>query len=415
MRGKTHNPAFNRCAAERSRLAQPNVRRGVLAAARPASKCVHRSFIAGLMLTAALMNASAAGSKKSSGADALFRESIVRTFHIDVPEALLAGLKDSNRDYIRAVFSDGDVVMRDVGIRLKGHTSFQPLDKKPAFALKFNEFVSSQEFRGLSKILLNNSAQDHSFMREWLAAELYHDAGIPAARVTHARVIFNGRDLGLYVLVEAMNKSFLKREFGSGTGGGNLYEGESKDIDQKLDQENGDDTSQDDLKALVAAAKAPAGQRMEKLSRLLDVNEFASFLAMEMLTASTGGYAYMKNNYRVFHQPKTGQMVFLPHGLDLTFGSAGFSPPTNSLMVKALWELPHFQQRYLARLSELSTNVWRVDKITNRINTVAAKLIGAAPDRAAADEIELEARRLRYEVEEQTHFLSSERKRLRMN
>ena len=93
----------------------------------------------------------------------------------------------------------------------KATGAFQPLDQKPAFAIKFNEFVSGQEFRGLSKVVLNNSAHDGSFMREWLAAELYHDAGVAAARVTHARAVFNGRNLGFYVLVEAMNKSFLKR------------------------------------------------------------------------------------------------------------------------------------------------------------------------------------------------------------
>jgi spore coat protein H len=305
------------------------------------------------------------------------------------------------------------VVLRDAGIRLKGHGTFQPIDRKPAFALKFNEFVSGQEYRGLSKLVLNNSAHDGSFMREWLAAELYHDAGIPAARITHARVVFNGRDLGFYVLAEAMNKNFLKRAFENG--GGNLYEGESKDIDQKLDQENGDDTTQSDLKALLSATRAPAGQRLEKLRGILDVDEFASFLAMEMLTASTDGYAFMRNNYRIFHHPQTDKLMFLPHGLDGTFGSASFSPPTNSLVVKALWELPEFQKQYRARLGELAAKVWNIELMTNRVNAVAAKLIAAAPVRAMADEIEREARRLRYQIEQQSHFVEAEMKRALKN
>jgi len=381
---------------------------------RPTFRFMARLIIF-LLLAATLVGARAAdskkGSEKSSGADALFREPTVRTFYIDVPEASLAALKQSNHDYVRATFRDGDAILRDAGIRLKGHGTFQPLDRKPAFALKFNEFVSGQEFRGLSKVVLNNSAQDGSLMREWLAAELYHDAGIPAARVTHARVVFNGRDLGFYVLVEAMNKSFLKREFGNGSGSGNLYEGESKDIDQKLDQENGDDTSQKDLKALVATAKAPVSQRLEKLSSLLDVDEFASFLAMEMLTASTGGYTFMRNNYRVFHHPKTDKLMFLPHGLDAAFGSAGFAPPTNSLVVKALWELPDFQKQYHASLHALAEKVWRVEVLSNRVQSAAAKLAGAAPDRSTAEGIANEASRLCYQIEQQARFIASELKR----
>src|SRR5204863_6314993 len=49
-------------------------------------------------------------------------------------------------------------------------------------------------------------------------------AGVPAARAAHARVELNGRDAGLYVLVEGYNKRFLKRHFGDARG--NLYDSE---------------------------------------------------------------------------------------------------------------------------------------------------------------------------------------------
>ncbi len=120
-----------------------------------------------------------------------------------------------------------------------------------------------------------------------------------------------------------MNKNLLKREFGHA--GGNLYEGETKDIDQHLDQENGDDTTQKDLQTLAAAARQPAAKRMQALRAVLDVEEFASFLAMEMLTASVDGYAFTKNNYRIYHQPKTDRLLFLPHWLGIDFGQRRFS------------------------------------------------------------------------------------------
>jgi spore coat protein CotH len=358
------------------------------------------------LLIAGTLLSSDGAEKKSEAADALFRDTKIHTVRIEIPEASLSKLTQGNRDYVRATIRDGGVTLRDAGVRLKGHGTFQPVEKKPAFAVKVNEFTSGQEYRGLSKFVLNNSANDASYMREWLAAQVYRDAGVPAARVTHVRVELNGRDLGFYSLVEAMNKSFLKRELGHGSG--NLYEGETKDIDQRLDQENGDDTSQNDLKALALAANAPLPGRMNKLRSLLDVDEFASFLALEMLTAGIDGYTFNRNNYRIYHEPKTDKLMFLPHGLDATFGSASFRPQTNSIVVRALWESPEFQQQYRNRLVELADKVWRVDVLTNRVNAAVARLKAAEPNYAFTAALENEAKRLRYQIEQQYRFIQAE-------
>ena len=365
--------------------------------------------LAASLIAASLIGARGADPKKSEASDTLFREAVVRTLQIEVSPASFAALKEGNRAYVRATVREGDVTWRDVGIRLKGHVTFQPIDRKPGLALKFNEFVSGQDFHGLSKVMLNNCAQDASYLREPLAAQLFHDAGLPAPRAMHARVQLNGRELGFYVLVEGLNKSFLKHAFKDA--GGNLYEGEAKDIDERLNQENGDDLSQKDLKTLAEAARAPATARMQKFRALLDVDEFATFVAMEMLTASIDGYTFQKNNYRVYHHPKTDHLVFLPHGLDATFGSAGFQPPQNSLLVKSLWELPEFQKQYRARLGELATKVWNVTVLTNRVSAMTAKLIAAAPDRAVARQIDDESKKLGYRIAQQQQLLMTELKR----
>ena len=253
---------------------------------------------------------------------------------------------------------------------------------------------------------LNNCLQDPSYMREVLAAQLFHDAGLPAARVASVRVQLNGRELGFYNLVEGVNKGFLKREFGFA--GGNLYEGETKDIDQHLDQENGDDFSQKDLLDLAAAARAPRADRLTKLSAALDVDQFARFLAMEMLLGSVDGYAFTKNNYRVYHQPKTGRMLFMPHGLDATFGKATVTPPPGSLIVNALWELPEFQKSYRTSLQELAAKVWQVETLTNRLAALTRKLITAAPDRAIAAQVEEESRKLRGHILRHPELIAAE-------
>ncbi len=349
---------------------------------------------------------------KSDASEPFFNEGRVHTLQIEVPAASLSAFKLGQRDYVRATVRDGTTTWRDVGVRLKGHSTFQPIDRKPGLSLKFNEFTSGQEFHGLSKVNLNNCLQDPSYMREVLAAQLFHDADLPAARVASVRVQLNGRELGFYNLVEGVNKSFLKREFGFA--GGNLYEGETKDIDQHLDQENGDDVSQKDLLALVAAARAPRADRLMKISAVLDVDQFARYLALEMLLGSVDGYAFTKNNYRVYHQPKTGRMLFMPHGLDATFGKTVVTPPQDSLLVKALWELPEFEKNYRASLQELEAKVWLVETLTNRLGALAQKLVAAAPDRATATQIEDEARKLRVQIVQQPELIAAELQRAGM-
>src|SRR5437016_971981 len=109
-----------------------------------------------LTLAALLVSSRAADQKKSDVADTFFREAAVQTLQIEVPPASLAALKEGNRDYVRATVREGDTTWREVGIRLKGHITFQPADRKPGLTLKFNEFVTGQEFYGLSKVMLNN-------------------------------------------------------------------------------------------------------------------------------------------------------------------------------------------------------------------------------------------------------------------
>ncbi len=362
-----------------------------------------------LLLVALLAPARAAEGRKSEAADLLFRDAQVRVFRLEVSETALSALRQGNHEYVRATFSGDGVTLRDVGIRLKGHGTFQPVERKPAFALKFNEFTKGQEFLGMAKLLLNNSSLDASYLREWLATQVYRDAGLPAARAAHVRVILNGRDLGLYVALEPMNKSFLKRELGAA--GGNLYEGESRDVDKKLDQESGDDTTQKDLRALVAAAESPLAGRWQKMNAVLDVEGFAAFLAVAALTAGTDGYAFTRNNYRIYHHPKTDRLVFLPHGLDGTFGSAGFVPPTNSLVVKALWPLPEFRQLYRTNLAGLGEKIWRVEELTNRIHAATAKLHGANTDPKFAAQLDREATVLKHQIVQQRSFFEAEMRR----
>src|SRR5688572_4396253 len=96
-------------------------------------------------LTAAEGNA---GKETATAGDALFSQLQVYRLKIDLPPAAQDALRKDPKTYVRASVREGGQTLADVGVRLKGSGSFQGLEKKPSFAIKFNEFISGQKFKG---------------------------------------------------------------------------------------------------------------------------------------------------------------------------------------------------------------------------------------------------------------------------
>jgi spore coat protein H len=301
-------------------------------------------------------------------------------FHTNVPHLRieigineLAELRKDHRTYVRATIREGDVVYPDVAVRLKGKLgSFRPVDERPSLTLNFDKFKAGQKFHGLDKIHLNNSVQDPTCLSEILCGELFLRAGVPAARGMHARVEFDGRELGVYVLKEGFDKTFLRRHFKDPDG--NLYEsGFMGEITEALHKNSGDEDAAAEAalaKLVQAAEELDPTKRMERLGRVLDVERFISFLALEAMICHWDGYGIRRNNYRVYHDPRADKIVFLPHGMDQVFGDPFMRlvPQFHGLVAKAVIDTPEGRQRYLDRVAMLATNIFRVDALTNRLN-----------------------------------------------
>ena len=308
----------------------------------------------------------------------LFNETAVRHFKINIEPAEWDKLKADNRTYVRASITVDGEAFKPVGVRLKGQGSFRPLEDKPSLAVKFDEFADGQKFCGLTKIMLNNSSQDRSYLSEYICTSLYRDAGVPVGRVTFARVELNERDLGFYVLIEAMNKTFLRQHFGNPNGP--LYEAYAKDIDRTLDQDSGATSDQSDVRRLVAAARSSVESRMAALDAVLDVNNFLSSLAVCMLIAQHDSYALNRNNYRLYREPDSHRFTMIPHGIDGSFtrNTISLLPPADRVLTRAVLELPDGLERYKQRVTALYTNIFKVDVISNRVHAASSRLAAAA-------------------------------------
>jgi hypothetical protein len=328
---------------------------------------------------------------RPSPADELFTNDSLSRIRITLSSQAMATLRNyewewggntSERTNVLGTVREGDTVYTNVAIHLKGAAgSFQSLDKKPALTLNFDKYAKGQRFHGLEKIHLNNSVQDQTYVCEQLAREMFNAAGIPAPRATHATLALNNRDLGLYVLVEGWNTQFLKRHFRNSKG--ELWDGGfGKDIDKPLQLNSGEDRNdRQRLRDLVAVCKeSDSAERWERLETVLDLDRFITFSALEIMLCHWDGYSMGHNNYRVYHDPDSDRIVFLPHGLDQLFGvfrstpESSIRPMMKGLVANAVKQAPEGRRLYLAAMTQLLTNIFNAAALTQRVDQIAAKI-----------------------------------------
>ncbi len=124
-----------------------------------------------------------------------------------------------------------DVVINDekvcnAGIRPKGNTSLSAIAMDPdtdrySFKLEFDHYVEGQTCLGLDKLILNNNYADATNMKETLVYDMYQYLGADASLYNYAKISINGKYWGVYLALEAVEDSFLVRNYG--TVDGNLY------------------------------------------------------------------------------------------------------------------------------------------------------------------------------------------------
>lgn len=120
-----------------------------------------------------------------------------------------------------------------VGIRPKGNTSLTSIASDPttdrySFKLEFDHYVDGQSCFGLDKLILNNNYADTTNMKEALIYDMYQYLGADASLYNYAKISVNGEYWGVYLALEAVEDSFMLRNYGAQSG--KLYKPDSMNI-----------------------------------------------------------------------------------------------------------------------------------------------------------------------------------------
>jgi len=289
----------------------------------------------------------------------VFDLGMLHTIDIRVDDQYLARLDVDKEARVPCTVVYDGTILASAGIRKKGgNGSWRPLSEKPAFSIKFNEFVKGQKLLGLSKLLLNNAVQDPSFLHEHVTYELARIAGAAAPLTAHGLLTFNGKPYGLYVVREAMNDDFLRRSFGKDNEDGNLYEGGEfigSPHSPELKDEQEEMRSRADIQEVARlVSTTPDDQWLALVGEKLDIPSFLTGYAVESLIDHWDGYFFGPHNYYVYHHPGLDRFVFLLAGADSVLGRVrepGLDPKV--LLAKKFLQFPETRAKLAATLKAI--------------------------------------------------------------
>ena len=256
----------------------------------------------------------------------------------------LAGYLGVDHQYGRAdVEIDGEIV-KDVGLRYKGNGTFIEGSRvdRYSFKIDFNENVKGQEFRGMTKINLNNNITDPSLMREALSYDLFREAKIAASRVGYARVYLTIPDetkreikrkpIGLFTLVEQKDKRFLRLNYGSSKG--LLMKPSTFGLFRYLGEEWGEyqigfvpktDPTEDQKRRVIEFSKlihqSDFDEFEERYEEYLDVDQYLRFLACNVIVCNLDSFLGGSQNHYIYLDPESNKFQFLPWDMDHSFGA----------------------------------------------------------------------------------------------
>ena len=356
----------------------------------PSSHTLHLKLLClcalGLLMTAGCDSAgdsSGRRSEKSAPADDLFSTPRLIDLALEISSAQLEAMKTNadNHAYVHCSIREGERFFPDVGIHCRGNAEKELASGKPDFIVRFDEFISGQKLHGARRVTLQACKEDPSYLSAPMALDMFRQAGVPAPRCSFARVEMNGRKLGLYVVMEAVDRSFLRQYFRKTKG--NLYdEGDRTDVTGKLDKDRGEDPDdQSDIDALAAAAlQTDPTVRWNQLQQRLDMDRFMAFMALEVLLWQKDSYALHARKFRIYNDPATSRLVFFPKGVErvLEKTDGPIVPKCKGVVAKAVLMTPEGEKQYRQTVARMLDTVFNPAQVQTRSQQLAATIRPAA-------------------------------------
>jgi spore coat protein CotH len=208
-------------------------------------------------------------------------------------------------------------------------------DKIPLM-IKFDEFVPGQSYQGYSNLAIRTygTSYDAAMLQEPVTNHLFRLAGLPVTGTAYAGVRLNDEAEELYTLSEVINQDYLANHFANPNGvlykaevGATLgYAGEdpSAYAERFTQQTRINDA---DMAPLIAFARflSESDEAMfeGELPARLDVDAFATYLAINTLVVNADSIIGMNNNYYLYYDDVLERFTLLMWDANESLGKMG--------------------------------------------------------------------------------------------
>jgi putative membrane-bound dehydrogenase-like protein len=299
-------------------------------------------------------------------------------------------------------FSAAGETLKKVGIRYAGDITYfaSAQGLKRPLKIAFNKF-GDQQFHGLSSFQLHAMPLDPAKAREVLALSVFRAAGVPTPRTAFAEVSlsvpgkYDREYLGLYTVVEDVDRRFLEDRFGTGKGlvmrpfqvRSVEYLGDNWERYRGQYRPQSEPTAEQTQRVIELARlvhQAGDDEFHKQIDSYLDVDEFLRFLAANALTANLESCFALGHNYHLYLHPETKKFVFIPG--DLEFSLANFllmgtadqlmdlsitrPYPGNNKLVERLLATRGGSEKYQKIVSELSEKVFKKEQLLKDMEVI---------------------------------------------
>jgi len=300
----------------------------------------------------------------------------IHEVRIDIDEADWQAILDhpEAEEYHMASITVDDVQVDDAAIRTKGNSSLKSVasseSNRYSFRINLGKYVNDQELSGLDEFVLNNMFSDPSYLREYMSYEIMREMGLNVPLTSFVNVYVNDELFGFYLMVEAIDDSFLNRSFGNNEG--NLYKSEMNSTLQvesdgsydTYEQKNGEVESKSDLISLIETLNAmPEGEK-GNIESILDVDSALKYIAANMILINSDSYnGNFAQNYYLYNDD--GIFSIIPWDYNMAFAGMGKganaidleNPITGTTeektpLIQKLLAVPEYKERYLKIVQE---------------------------------------------------------------
>ncbi len=289
------------------------------------------------------------------------------------------------------------ITLDSCGFKEKGNASNSLISygKKKPLKISFDEF-KNQKLDGLKKFNLNNFTNDPSAVRDAICMKLMRDEGVFAPRTSYTKLFVNNEYIGLYVIIENVDKTFLKDKFGGANNNGNLYKtdrgsqmwltwlGDDKQAykDKRFQLTTNED--KDDWSNFIGFVNFINYDESEnfkaELEKRFDVHTYLKVLAVEKCVKSWDSYWGGGNNFFMYEHPD-GMIRWIPWDMNESFQDLkvigktslldGYLVPTNNFderpLLKRIFAYEDFKQEYLDNCCKLVKGNFTVERMGRKI------------------------------------------------